>query len=144
MMNVHMPAIEKRILPEMDRKLKKELAPAGAHATLVSLVDEMAERHDLALALQRLTDDGLTRTSFRDVKLRGRVDGGAPRRAGRRQGRPRRRCRRTNHPDWAVAYFGILRAGATAVPVDPALDAASLAQRPAPRAARARSSGTTR
>ena len=24
-----------------------------------------------------------------------------------------------NHPDWAIAYFGIVRAGATAVPVDP-------------------------
>ncbi len=30
-----------------------------------------------------------------------------------------------NDPDWAVAYFGIVRAGATAVPVDPALDAPS-------------------
>jgi long-chain acyl-CoA synthetase len=70
MMNFHMPAMEKRIIPEMDRKLRKELAPLSPHATLVSLVDEMAERHDLGLALQHLTPDGLTRTSFRDVKLR--------------------------------------------------------------------------
>jgi long-chain acyl-CoA synthetase len=28
-----------------------------------------------------------------------------------------------NHPNWAIAYFGIVRAGATAVPVDPSLDA---------------------
>jgi long-chain acyl-CoA synthetase len=126
MMNVHMPAIEKRILPEMDRKLKKELAPLVAHATLVSLVDEMAERHDLALALQHLTADGLTRTSFRDVKLRG--ESMAARLAAQRIGKGDRVVLSAhNHPDWAVAYLGILRAGATVVPVDPALDAASWA-----------------
>ncbi|HEY6463362.1 MAG TPA: SDR family oxidoreductase, partial [Polyangiaceae bacterium] len=63
MMNVHMPAMEERILPEMEKKLRRELTPLAAHATLVSMVDEMAERHDLALALQRMTGDGLTRTS---------------------------------------------------------------------------------
>ncbi len=122
MMNVHMPAMEKRIIPEMDRKLKKELAPLVAHATLVSLVDEMAERHDLALALQHLTPDGLTRTSFRDVKLRS--ESMAARLAALGIGKGDRVVVSAhNHPDWAVAYLGILRSGATAVPVDPALDA---------------------
>src|SRR5277367_4485078 len=124
MMNVHMPAMEKRIIPEMDRKLKKELAPIAAHATLVSLVDEMAERHDLGLALQHLTPDGLTRTSFRDVKLRS--ESMAARLGALAIGKGDRVVLSArNHPDWAVAYLGILRSGATAVPVDPALDAAS-------------------
>jgi long-chain acyl-CoA synthetase len=121
MMNVHMPAIEKRILPEMDRKLKKETLPLVPHATLVSMVDEMAERHDLALALQHLTADGLTRTSFRDLKLRG--ESMAARLAALGVGKGDRVILSAhNHPDWAVAYLGILRAGATVVPVDPALD----------------------
>jgi long-chain acyl-CoA synthetase len=30
-----------------------------------------------------------------------------------------------NDPDWAIAFFGIVRRGATAVPIDPALDAAA-------------------
>lgn len=122
MMRVHMPAMEKRILPEMDRKLTRELKPLVAHETLLTLLDEMAERHDLALAVQRLTDDGLTRTSFRDVKLR--AESTASRLAAMGVGKGDRVVLSAhNHPDWAVAYFGILRAGATAVPVDPALDA---------------------
>ena len=62
MMNVHMPAIEKRVIPEMDRQLKKE--PKAAHgardARLAGRRDGRAARP--ALALQQVTADGLTRT----------------------------------------------------------------------------------
>ncbi len=124
MMNVHMPAMEKRVFPEMDRRFSRPEKALAAHATLWSLVEEMAERHDLALALQRMTDEGLTRTSFRDVKLR--AESLAARLAALGVGKGDRVVLSArNHPDWPVAYFGILRAGATAVPVDPALDPAS-------------------
>jgi long-chain acyl-CoA synthetase len=124
MMNVHMPAMERRVIPEMDRRVQKEEKALAAHATLVSLVDEMAERHDLALALQRMTDEGLTRTSFRDVKLRAASMAARLAALGVKKG-DRVALSAHNHPDWAVAYFGIVRAGAAAVPVDPALDAPS-------------------
>ena len=122
MMNIHMPAIEKRVIPEMDRRLKKEPRPLTAHTTIVSMVEQMATRHDLALALQQVTADGLTRTTFRDVK-RG-ADAMAARLAavGVTKGQ-RVVLAAQSHPDWAVAYFGIVRAGAVAVPIDPALDA---------------------
>jgi long-chain acyl-CoA synthetase len=124
MMNVHMPAMESLIIPAMDRRLKEKSAPRplAPHATLVSLVDEMAERHDLALALQRMSDEGLTRTSFRDVKLRMDRVGARLVGLGVQRG-DRVALAAQNHPDWAIAFFGILRAGATAVPIDPALDA---------------------
>jgi long-chain acyl-CoA synthetase len=122
MMNVHMPAIEKRIMPEMDKRLKREPRALAAHATLVSLVDEMAERHDLSLALQRMTDEGLTRTTFRELKARAGAVAARLAALGVEKG-DRVALAAENGPDWAVAYFGILRAGGTAVPIDPALDA---------------------
>jgi long-chain acyl-CoA synthetase len=123
MMNVHMPAIEKRVIPEMDRRLSKPPKPLTAHVTIASMVDQMAERHDLSLALQQVTADGLTRMTFRDVKR------GADAMAGRLAALGVSKDDRValagdGHPDWAVAYFGIVRAGATAVPIDPRLDAA--------------------
>jgi 1-acyl-sn-glycerol-3-phosphate acyltransferase len=122
MMNVHMPAIEKRIIPAIDRRLKRKPKRVAPHATLVSLIDEMAERHDLATAVQLLTAEGLTRTSFADVR-RG-ADAMAARLAAAGVGLGDRvALSGHNHPDWAIAFFGIVRAGATVVPVDPALDA---------------------
>jgi long-chain acyl-CoA synthetase len=123
MMNCHMPAMEQRIVPAIDRRLKKERPPLAAHATLVSLVGEMAERHDLALALQMSTAEGLTRVTFADVKSGADSVAARLAAAGVTRG-DRVAISARNHPDWAIAFFGIVRAGATAVPVDPALDAA--------------------
>ncbi|MDP9036011.1 MAG: SDR family oxidoreductase [Myxococcota bacterium] len=129
MMNVHMPAMEKRIIPDMDRKLEKgeRTRPLAPHATLVSLIDEAAERYDLALAVQRVTDDGLTRTTYRDLKRRGVALTARLAALGVVPG-DRVVLAAQNHPDWAVAYFGVVRAGAAVVPIDPAIDAPSWAK----------------
>lgn len=126
MQEIHLPGVEKWILPEMEKKLKKELKPLRAHETLVTLLGEMAERHDLALSLQRLEDDGLSRVTFRDVKRR--ADALAARLAALGVGKGDRVLLSAhNHPAWAIAFFGIVRAGATAVPCDAAMAADELA-----------------
>ncbi|HLK35118.1 MAG TPA: AMP-binding protein [Polyangiaceae bacterium] len=124
MMNVHMPAMERRIIPEIDRRSQKPPRALAPHATLVTLVDEMAERHGHAVALQRTTDDGLTRVSFADVALRARAVAGRLAAAGIAKG-DRVALSAENGPEWAIAYFGIVRAGGTVVPVDPSLDASA-------------------
>ena len=121
MMEIHMVGVEKWIIPEMDKKMKREKKPLRAHETLVSLVYEMAERHEHALALSFLEDDGFSRVTFFDV--RDRMEATAARLAsmGVRKG-DRVVLSAKNHPDWAIAYFGILRAGGVAVPVDAELE----------------------
>ncbi|MBX3215831.1 MAG: AMP-binding protein [Labilithrix sp.] len=125
-MNQHMPAMEKRVIPWMDERYKKELKPLKAHDTLASLVDQMAERHEHALAFGRMEEDGVARTTFLDV--RARADATAARLAalGVKKG-DRVVLSGHNHPDWPVAFFGVVRAGATAVPIDPALEPSQLA-----------------
>jgi len=122
MMDVHLPAVEKWVLPEMEEKMKRPPKPLRAHTTLVTLVEQMAERHDLSLAFQRVEPDGLSRITFREVKTRTESTAARLAAMGVKKG-DRVVLSAHNHPDWAIAYFGILRAGATAVPVDAAMDA---------------------
>ncbi|CAN5237170.1 hypothetical protein BH09MYX1_BH09MYX1_54780 [soil metagenome] len=121
MMEIHMVGVEKWIIPEMDKKMKREKKPLRAHDSLVSLVYEMAERHEHALALSMLEHDGFSRITFLDV--RDRMEATAARLAsmGAKKG-DRIVLSAKNHPDWAIAYFGILRAGAVAVPIDAELE----------------------
>ncbi|MBX3191041.1 MAG: AMP-binding protein [Labilithrix sp.] len=125
-MNQHMPAMEKRVIPWMEERFKKELAPLKAHATLASLVDQMAERHEHALAFGRLEDDGIARITFLDAQARANATAARLAAMGVKKG-DRVVLSAHNHPDWPIAFFGIVRAGATAVPVDPALEPASFA-----------------
>ncbi|MBK6465106.1 MAG: AMP-binding protein [Myxococcales bacterium] len=123
-MNQHMPAMEKRIIPWMDDRYKKELKPLKPHETLVTLVDQMAERHEHAVALGRFEDPGFTRITFADVKRR--ADDVAARLAARGVVKGDRIVLAgKNCPAWSIAYFGVMRAGAVCVPMDPDLDAPS-------------------
>jgi long-chain acyl-CoA synthetase len=117
-MTAHMPAIERRVIPEIEKRMRKELAPLASHETLVTLLEQMAERHGVAVALSHLEDAGLTRVSYRDLHLNASRVGERLRRHGVSHG-DRIALVAHNHPDWAAAYFGVLFAGATVVPVDP-------------------------
>ena len=120
-MNQHMPAMEKRVIPWLEERYKKELKPLHAHATLASLVDQMAERHDLTLAFQRLEETGLSRVTFRDVQSRANAVAARIAAAGLVKG-DRVVLSGLNHPEWPIVFFGIVRAGCVACPVDPNID----------------------
>jgi long-chain acyl-CoA synthetase len=120
-MNAHMPAVERRVIPEIEKRMKRELAPLASHETLVTLLDQMQKRHDVAVALSFLEDAGLSRVTYRDLfEGAGRV-AARLRRSGVGVSKGSRVVLVAhNHPDWAIAYFGVLFAGGTVVPVDPA------------------------
>jgi len=120
-MNQHMPAMEKRVIPWMEERYKKELRPLKSHATLASLVDQMAERHRHAIAFGRLEEDGIARTTYLDVRARMVTTAARLAALGVSKG-DRVVLSGYNHPCWPIAFFGIVRAGATAVPIDPAMD----------------------
>jgi len=127
MMNTQLPAFEKWVMPQMDKKVNKGMKPLRAHPTLVHLVDAMAERHGLSVALGHLETDGFSRVTFDDVKARSIAAGARLQAAGVLPGHTVMLMAQ-NHPDWGITAFGVMRAGAAVVPVDPAMDAQGVAR----------------
>jgi long-chain acyl-CoA synthetase len=121
-LEVHVPGLEKWVFPEIESKLKRPKKPAARHETLPLLLEEMAERYDLAIALQRTESEGLSRISFREWRERSRAVAERLYQAGVRRG-DRVLLAGQNHPAWPIALFGILGLGATAVPVDANVEA---------------------
>jgi len=126
MFNVHIPGIERWAAPLFEERLRREIKPLRNYENLVDLLDEMAERHDHRVALRYLDDEGLTRTTFVEWREMSATVAGRLASLGVGKG-DRVLLSGDNRPAWPIAYFGILRAGAVAVPVDPKLPASQLA-----------------
>jgi long-chain acyl-CoA synthetase len=126
MWEIHLPGLEKWVYPLIEEKMTKELKPLRAYDTLLDMLDEMADRHDHAIALQRLEKDGLSRVTYRALRASSLAVAARLAAIGVRPG-DRVILSGANHPAWAAAYFGVLYAGAVAVPVDPGLEGPQLA-----------------
>ena len=125
MWDVHLPGLERHVFPEIELRLQREVKPLRPYDTLLDVLDEMADKHDHAVALQQVVEDGLSRTSFREWREASIATAARLAALGVKPG-DRVIVSGQNQPAWPIAYFGILRAGAVAVPVDPGLDAPRL------------------
>jgi long-chain acyl-CoA synthetase len=124
-LEIHTRGFEEWAEPLLVEKIRRPLKPRRRHDHLVALLDDMAERHEHAVALQRLEGDELTRVTYQELHARAAATAA---RLWARGARPGHRIALAgkNHPDWAIAYFGVLRTGATVVPMDPDYAAAQL------------------
>lgn len=120
MLEIHIPGLEKWVVPEIESKVNRPVRPLRRHDSLLDLLDDAAERHGLATALQVTHTDGFAKVSYQDLRNRARAT--AMRLQARGVGAGDRvLIAGANHPDWVVGWFGIQYAGAVAVPADPAL-----------------------
>jgi long-chain acyl-CoA synthetase len=120
-LDVHAPGLERWVFPHLENKLRKPLRPIKQHETLVEMLEELAVRHDLSIALQRTEAEGLSRYSYRDLREAALACAARLARVGVKSG-DRVIIAGKNHPSWTIAFFGILCAGATAVPLDAEVD----------------------
>lgn len=119
MYEVHLPGLEKWVMPLIEERMSRELKALRAYDHLLDVLDEVADRFEHAVALQEVHPDGLTRTTFKEWQ---NLSFGVAERLARLgvQRGDRVVLSGKNQPGWGIAYFGILRAGAVAVPIDPA------------------------
>ena len=120
MHEVHIPGLERWVMPQIDEKIARPAKALRPHDSLLALLDEVADRYEHATALARFEQEGLARTTFAELRLASQRVAARLAAAGIGKG-DRVLLAAHNNPAWAVAYFGILRVGAVAVPTDPAL-----------------------
>ena len=120
-MDVHGPGLRDNVYPKIEERLKKPSKPLRTHDHLLALLDEVTDRFELVPALMRTHDDGFVRVSFKELRQRAHDVARRLSASGLQRG-DRVLLSGLNHPDWPIAYFGILRAGGVAVPMDPAME----------------------
>jgi len=116
--NVHLPGLRRYSFPQLDLHARGRGRGPRRHKSLVELLDSAAERFGArpALIAHSLGGEEST-TSFRELRDSARRGGRML--AGRRI-RPGDRVLLIgeNSPEWVMAFFAIVHAGAVAVPLD--------------------------
>lgn len=116
--NIHLPGLRRHIFPQLDLHTRGRPNLMRRHRTLVDLLDHTAERYGAREALIARHPSG-QRASVTYRELRDSARRAALMLAGRGV-KPGERVLLIgeNSPDWAIAYFAIVCAGAVAVPLD--------------------------
>jgi long-chain acyl-CoA synthetase len=123
-LDVHMKGMEEWVFPGLEEEAGRRVHAPRAHRDLLELLDASCAAWKDRVAL-RMAGGRKERLSYGELQaLSGQVAAFLAA-AGVGKG-DRVLLASENRPEWAVAYFGILRAGAAAVPVDPKLSEAEL------------------
>jgi long-chain acyl-CoA synthetase len=115
-LEVHAPALERWVFPEIEQRRRRPPRPLRAHQSLTALLEEMSRRHDLEVALQDVGPDGLSRVSYRDLRAQSLACAQRLRERGI-AATDRVVLIGDNRSAWAMAFFGALYASATVVAV---------------------------
>lgn len=126
-LEVHVPGLERWVFPEIDRRRARPPRPLQRHETLTAMLEELARRHDLRVALQHPEQGALARTSFRELRAGALACAVRLAEHGVQPGH-NVLLAAGNDAAWVMAFFGVLYAGATLVPVAPETADGELAQ----------------
>ena len=115
-LDVHMRGLEEWVFPGLEEESKKKVHPVRQHRDLLELLRAACDTHRQRTAL-RMAGQRKDRFTYRELlALSERVAGALARRGVAPGDRVLLACE--NRPEWAIAFFGIVRSGAVAVPVD--------------------------
>ena len=118
-LNVHFPGIRKWVLPTLEEELKIQEKRSYTYRDLLDLFDTSTKRFSTRTAM-RIERNGrkeqYTYDDVRELTLR------AASYCAANGIKPADRVILFSHnmPEWGLTYFGILKAGATVIPIDPA------------------------
>lgn len=124
-LNVHFPGMRKWVLPTLEEELKAIEKRSYTYKDLLDLFDTSVKRFPTRVAMRIERDGRKEQYTYEDVNELTLRAAGFLAKKGIGQG-SRVILFSNNMPEWGMAYFGILKTGATAIPVDPASSVAEI------------------
>ncbi|MFM9903682.1 MAG: AMP-binding protein [Pyrinomonadaceae bacterium] len=118
-LNVHFPGMRKWVLPQLEEDLKAQEKRSYTYKDLLDLFDTSVKRFRKRVAMRIERDGRKERYTFEDVNELTLRAAGFFAKNGIANG-SRVILFSNNMPEWGMTYFGILKSGATAIPIDPA------------------------
>ncbi len=118
-LNVHFPGLRKWVLPQLEEDLKTQERRAYTYKDLLDLFDTSVKRFPTRVAMRIERDGKKEQYTFAEVKELTLRAAGFLADKGIKQN-DRVILFSNNMPEWGMTYFGILKTGATAIPIDPA------------------------
>src|SRR5215213_10003225 len=117
-MNVHFPGLKKWVFPTLEEDMRAQPKRVYTYRDLLELFETTTKRHATRVAMRIERDGQKEQYTYADIQEL------ATRAAAffASQGvKPADRVLLVSHnaPEWGISYFGVLKAGATCVPVDP-------------------------
>jgi long-chain acyl-CoA synthetase len=117
-MNIHMPGLKKWVLPTLEEDMRVQPKRVYTYRDLLEMFETTTKRHETRVAM-RIERDGhkeqYTYADLRELATRAAAFFASQ---GIKNG-ARVMLFSHNAPEWGMTYFGVLKTGATCIPVDP-------------------------
>ncbi len=123
-LDTHLPGLEKWVFPGLEEETQKRTV-IPAHRDLLEMLEASVNAWRHRVAFRFAADEKEERLTYGEVNRYANRVGSFLLKEGVKRGE-RVMLLSENRPEWPVSYFGILRAGATSVPVDTSLGEAEV------------------
>lgn len=116
-LDIHLPGLEKWVFPGLEEERKKKVHNVRTYRDLLELFEATTHAHKTRVAFRYYNGETVERFTFQMVDQYSQRVADYLLAQGVKKG-DRVMLIGENRPEWPITYFGILRAGATVVPID--------------------------
>jgi long-chain acyl-CoA synthetase len=117
-LNVHMPGLKKWVLPTLEEDMRAQPKRIYTYRDLLEMFETTTKRHATRVAMRIERDGHKEQYTYGDLRELATRAASFFASEGIKSG-DRVMLFSHNAPEWGMTYFGVLRAGATCIPVDP-------------------------
>ncbi|HEX7998530.1 MAG TPA: AMP-binding protein [Pyrinomonadaceae bacterium] len=116
--NTHLPGLQKWVLPTLEEEMREQPKRVYTYRDLLELFETTTKRHATRVAMRIERDGRKEQYTYADLRELATRAGAFLASCGVKAG-TRVMLLSHNAPEWGMSYFGVLKAGATCIPVDP-------------------------